>query len=150
MNGLTIVLLERACRIFLERAYPDGPDAIPPPKNHFLALNPDQPIESVLVPPLCQPLRRRDSDLRGYALRLGSAMHPHLKLQIMDHGDAGCVFSVDTHDGFPCDPSRPDAARWIELQTANRRLKEQIESAWEEAGLLTFNGLLRRELAREA
>jgi hypothetical protein len=37
----------------------------------------------------------------------------------------------------------------MELQTANRRLKEQIESAWEEAGLLTFNGLLRRELARK-
>jgi hypothetical protein len=149
MKGLTIALLERACRIFLERAYPDGAHAIPPPKKSFLALDPAQPAESALVPPLCQPLWRRDGGLRGYSLRLGSTLYPHLKLQIVDHADTGCVFSVDTHDGFSCDPSLPDATRWMELQTANRRLKEQIESAWEEAGLLTFNGLLRRELARK-
>jgi hypothetical protein len=149
MKGLTTALLERACRIYLERAYPDGPGAIPPPKNRFLALDLAQPVESVLVPPLCQPLWRRDSGLRGYTLRLGSALHPHLKMQIVDHGDDGWVFSVDTHDGFPCDSSCADAARWRELQTANRQLKERIERAWEEAGLLTFNGLLRRELARK-
>jgi hypothetical protein len=148
MTGLTTALLERACRIFLERAYPEGLDAIPPPKNRFLALDPAQAAEAALVPPLCQPLRRHDG-LRGYALRLGSALHPHLKLQIVDYADTGCVFSVDTHDGFSCDPSDPDAPRWMELQTANRRLKEQIERAWEEAGLLTFNGLLRQELARK-
>jgi hypothetical protein len=148
MKGLTTALLERACRIYLERAYPDGLDAIPSPKNRLLALDPAQPAESALVPPLCQPLWSHDG-LRGYVFRLGSALHPHLKLQIVDHPVTGCVFSVDTHDGFPCDPSGPDADRWMELQTANRRLKEQIERAWEEAGLLTFNGLLRRELARK-
>jgi hypothetical protein len=150
MRGLTTTLLELACRIFLERAYPHGADTIPPPKNNFLTLNVAQPVESVLAPPVCQPLFRRDGGLRGYALRLGSVLHPHLKLQIVDHDEAGCVFSVDTHDGFSLDPSHPDAARWKELQTANCRLKEDIERAWEEAGLLTFNGLLRRELARKA
>jgi hypothetical protein len=150
MKGLTTTQLERACRIFLERAYPHGSDTIPPPKNSFFALDVAQPVESVLVPPVCQPLVRRDGGVRGFALRLGSVQHPHLKLQIVDHDDdAGCVFSVDTHDGFSLDPSHPDAARWAELQAANRRLKEQIERAWEEAGLLTFNGLLRRELARK-
>jgi hypothetical protein len=149
MTGLTTALLERACRIYLERAYPDGLDAIPPPKNRFLAFDPAQPTESALVPPLCQPLWQRDGGLRGYSLRLGSALHPHLKLQIVVHANTGCVFSVDTHDGFPCDLSGPDADRWMELQTANRRLKEQIERAWEEAGLLTFNGLLRREVGRK-
>jgi hypothetical protein len=148
MKGLTTALLEGACRIYLARAYPQGSQSIPPPKNDFLTLDNGQPLESVLVPPLCQPLSRRDG-LQGYALRLGSALHPHLKLQIVDHAEAGCVFSVDTHDGFALDPSHPDAARWAELQIANRRLKEQIERAWEEAGLLTFNALLRRELARD-
>jgi hypothetical protein len=150
MKGLTTALLERACRIFLERAYPEGHDTIPPPKNSFLALDPSQPAASVLVPPVCQPLPRREGGLRGYALRLGSALHPHVKMQIVDHEDAGCVFSVDTHDGFPSDLSPTDTIRWTEWQAANRRLKEQIERAWEEAGLLTFNGLLRRELARKA
>jgi hypothetical protein len=147
MKGLTTALLARACRIFLERAYPQGPDTIPPPKKHFFALDMAQPVESVLVPPVCQPLLRRDGALRGYTLRLGSALHPHCKLQIVDH-DEGCVFSVDTHDGFFIDPTHPEAARWRTFQETNRRLKEEIERAWEEAGLLTFNALLRRELAR--
>jgi hypothetical protein len=149
MNGLTTALLERACRIFLDRAYPHGPDTIPPPKNSYLALNTTIPVESVLVPPVCQPIFRGDGRIHGYVLRLGSALHPHFKLQIMDHDDAGCVFSVDTHDGFLIDPSHSEAPRWRELQAANRRLKEEIERAWEAAGLLTFNALLRRELARK-
>jgi hypothetical protein len=148
MLGLTTALLGRACQIFLERAYPGGPHTIPPPKDRFLALDTDRPLESVLVPPVCQALPRGEGGLRGYALRLGSAGHPHLKLQIVNHEEAGCIFSVDTHDGFSLDSSHPDAARWRELQAANRRLKEEIERAWEEAGLLTFNALLRRELAR--
>lgn len=149
MKGLTTALLKQACQLFFERAYPEGRDTIPPLKKHFLAFDTDQPLESVLTPPMCQPLPRREGGLRGYALRLGSARHPHLKLQIVDHEDAGCVFSVDTHDGFTLDSSDPDAARWLELQADNRRLKEEIERAWEDAGLLTFNGLLRRALARK-
>ena len=150
MKGLTTALLERACRIFLERAYPQGQDTIPPPKNNFLALDAAGPIESVLVPPVCQLLLRRDGGVRGYVLRLGSAQHPYVKMQMVDHDEAGCVFSVDTHDGFSVDPPHPDATRWSAFQAANRRLKEEIERAWEEAGLLTFNALLRRELARKA
>ena len=42
--------------------------------------------------------------------------------------------------------AHPDAAAWIALQAANRELKGRIERAWEAAGLLTHNSLLRREL----
>lgn len=150
MKGLTTALLDCACRIFLERAYPQGIDTIPPPKNRFLAPCVAGSIESMLVPPVCQPLLRPDGGVRGYILRLGSAHHPYVKLQIVDHDDGGVVFSVDTHDGFSVDPPHPDAARWSAFQAANRQLKEEIERAWEEAGLLTFNALLRRELARRS
>ncbi|HTU18602.1 MAG TPA: hypothetical protein VMG10_11125 [Gemmataceae bacterium] len=150
MTGLTTAVLKRACRIFLDRAYPEGRDTIPPPKCRFLDLDPDQPLELLLTLPLCQPLPRREGGLRGYALRLGCAGHPHLKMQIVEHEGVGCVFSVDTHDGFCPSSSGPDAERWRELQAANRRLKEEIERAWEEAGLVTFNELLRRELAQKA
>lgn len=149
MKGLTTPALECACRIFLEQAYPDGPHTIPPPKNRYFALDVAQPVESLLTPPVCEPLVRRDGALRGYSLRLGSVQHPHLKLQIVDHDGVECVFYVDTHDGLSLDSSHPDAARWTEVQAANRHLKEEIERVWEEAGLLTFNGLLRRELARK-
>ena len=148
MKGLTTALLDRACRIFLQLAYPEGSHTIPPPKNAYLSLRADQPLEEVLVPPVCQPLRSCEGSLRGYALRLGSVPHPHLKMQIVEHADAGCVFSVDTHDAVSLDPQHPDAVRWGELQTRNRQLKERIERAWEEAGLLTFNALLRRALEK--
>jgi hypothetical protein len=150
MKGLTSALLARACRIFLERAYPGGINTIPPPKNAYFALSPDRPLESMLVPPVCQTLPTRDGGgLRGYSLRLGSVSHPHLKLQIVSCEDEDCVFSVDTHDKISLDSSDPDLPRWVQLQQANRRLKEQIERAWEADGLMTFNMLLRRELARK-
>jgi hypothetical protein len=146
MKGLTSARLGRACRIFLERAYPEGEHTIPPPRRVFLAIAPGQPLEGLLVPPLCRVLPAAGGGVRGYAFRLGSAAYPHLKLQVVGQGD-GCVFSVDTHDTVFLEPGHPDAARWGQLQVVNRQLKEQIERAWEAAGLLTFNGLLRRELA---
>ena len=58
---------------------------------------------------------------------------------------------VDTHDAFSKTavyppPDHPDAAAWAKLQTTNRQLKEAIERAFEAAGLLTFNALLRGDL----
>jgi hypothetical protein len=144
MKGLTTPLLAQACRIFLELAYPEGHHTIPPPQKVFAALHPDRALADVLVPPLCQPLHARN----GYALRLGGSLHPHLKLQIVSHEDDACVFSVDTHDAIGLCIAEADAPRWTRFQESNRRLKERIERAWEEAGLLTFNALLRRELAR--
>jgi hypothetical protein len=149
MKGLTTALLARACRTFLGLAYPGGVSTIPPAKQRFLVLEADEPLESLLVPPLCEVLRQPQGGERGYAIRLGSAAYPHLKLQVVfcDHG-AACVFAVDTHDSLRLDPSHPDAPGWARLQIANSRLKEQIERAWEGQGLLTFNGLLRRELEK--
>jgi hypothetical protein len=148
MKGLTTALLDRACRIFLELAYPEGRHTIPPPKDAFLALPLDQPPETVLRSSIGQPLPAPCGGIRGYTLRLGSAAFPHLKLQIVQVEDGSWVFSVDTHDAIVLDPLHPDFARWTELQRSNRGLKEQIELAWENAGLLTFNALLRRELTR--
>ena len=138
-------LLERACRTFLHCAYPDGEQTIPAPHDRFLHLEPDKPIEALVAPPLGQVLRTPQGGLRGYAFRLGCAHFPHLKLQVL-FLEGRCLFAVDTHDGIALEPSHPDAARWQELQTANRRLKEQIEHAWEAEGLLTFHGLLREQL----
>jgi hypothetical protein len=149
MCGLTTSLLGQASRTFLTLAYPGGPSTIPPSRRPFLNLAPDQPLEPLLVPPLCEVLRTAEGDLRGYAFRLGSACYPHIKLQAVrhDHGDTW-IFSVDTHDALCLDANHPDACGWKKLQTANRQLKEQIEHAWETEGLLTFNGLLRQELAK--
>jgi hypothetical protein len=150
MKGLTTKLLGRASRIFLMLAYPGGPTTIPPGKSVLRNLSADQPLEPLLVPPLCETLRQADGSLRGYSFRLGSAIYPHLKLQVVGQdGGATCVFGVDTHDALQLEPGHPDAIGWAKLQVANRELKEKIERAWEADGLVTFNALLRRELEKK-
>lgn len=147
MQGLTAALLARACQVFLTRAYAGDPPAIPAAKRMYLNLAPEQPLEPLLKPPVCQTLHAADGSVRGYAFRLGSTHYPHLKLQVVDSDRRGTlVFAVDTHDALHLDPQHPDAAGWAEVREANRRLKEAIEHAWEAEGLLTFNGLLRRQL----
>jgi hypothetical protein len=149
MKVLTTTLLGHACRTFLTLAYPDGLESIPAPKSGFLHLNCNGPVEDALLPTLCQTLRTECGDFRGYALRLGSAVYPHLKLQIVHHEASDTwLFAVDTHDNLQLDSNDPDADRLAQIQLANRDLKEKIEKAWEREGLVTFNGLLRRELGR--
>lgn len=138
--------LAHACRIFLHLAYPGAPESIPEPRRGFWDLDEGQELEPLQRPPLCEPLRNENGSRRGYAWRLGSASYPHLKLQAVTQADGTLLFAVDTHDALRVPPDHPDAAGWSALQVANRQLKERIEKAWEEAGLLTFNGLLRRDL----
>ena len=145
MKGISTALLREACRIFLSLAYPDGEHTIPGPRRVILQRGEDEPLETWLAPPLCQPFM--GDDVRGYAWRLGCRHFPHLKLRAtnQDHGESW-VFSVDTHDAVRVEPNHPDAEHWAQLQQANQRLKEQIEHTWEAAGLLTFGALLRRDL----
>ena len=149
MTELTTALLGQACRTFLSLAYPNGSESIPSPKCGFLNLNGNGPVEDVLIPSVCQTLRTESGGFRGYAIRLGSCVYPHLKLQVVHHAASDTwLFAVDTHDNIQLDADDPDAGRLAQIQQANRDLKEQIERAWEQEGLLTFNGLLRRELYR--
>jgi hypothetical protein len=150
MKELPTLLLSQACHTFLTLAYPEGETTIPPPKNVFYHLTPDQSLDHVLRPPLCQTLRTEAGALRGFALRLGSTSYPHLKLQVVWHEKSEAwVFAVDTHDNLQLEPGHPDADRLARLQSANGRLKEQIERAWEAEDLTTLNALLRRELNRK-
>jgi hypothetical protein len=150
MSGLTTALLGRACRIFLELAYPGGEETIPVKRRVYFHVAPDQPLCNYLPPApaasgIGQELPASGSRSRGYAFRLGSANFPHLKLQVIDYNSTTWVFAVDTHDAFQpgLPPDHPEALRWRTLQEGNRKLKEQIERAWEREGLTTYNSLLR-------
>jgi hypothetical protein len=149
MKGLTTGQVSRACQIYMNLAYPDGESSVPPAKHGFLNISPEQKLEELLVPPHCQTLTGMGGRFRGYSLRLGSASYPHLKLK-MELPDKGAghhwVFGVDTHDDWCLDPCHPDAPALQRLKKLNQQLKEKIERAWEEAGVLTFNGLLREAL----
>jgi hypothetical protein len=159
MEQLTTPLLAKACRIFLALAYPVGPESIPAKKRYYQELPEDKPVGDFLPPAacasgICQTLTGDHGALVGYALRLGSSGFPHLKLQmrhLMQNNQAAIVFMVDTHDAFskenrvpPAD--HPDAPQWLELQKANRALKEKIEAAFEQHGLATLNSILRDDL----
>ncbi len=149
--GLTTGLLSQACQTFLELAYPEGEKTIPPKRRLFFAIAVDLPLSCLLAhQETCEPLHTPEGRLRGYAFRLGSAHFPHLKLQVIDQGpQVGWVFAVDTHDTLRCTLLPEEANAWAQLQAENRRLKECIERAWEEQGLLTFNALLRRGLEKK-
>jgi hypothetical protein len=148
MNGLTTDLLGRACRTFLELAYPGGESTIPEQRRPFLRLSPDQPLAAVLERrDVCQTLLHPGGSVRGYALRLGSTRFPHLKLQVIALDNAASwVFTVDTHDTLKCTLTPAETEEWGRIQNENRKLKDRIERAWEGQGLLTFNAILRRGL----
>jgi hypothetical protein len=80
-----------------------------------------------------------------YALRLGNAGYPHMKLQIQPWPNpAGFMLSVNTHDQVAgLDLGAADVEAFRNLQAENQRLKEAIEQAWDEAGLPTFLRYLR-------
>jgi hypothetical protein len=162
MSQMTSECLGRACRLFMDLAYPGGLDTIPPKKLPYYHLPADAPLADFLPPAaraagVCQSLAGKEGK-HGYEFRLGSAYFPHLKLRVheMDHrGTSLWVYSVDTHDAFSrsnyAPPAEhPDAAAWRSLQEKNALLKARIEEALEAAGFVTFKGLLRMGLPSPA
>src|SRR5205823_1102286 len=127
MMGLTPTRLGQACRIFLAHAYPGGESSVPIGKRAYLHIGPDQPLEPLLEPPVCQPAVGPAGEVSGYAFRLGCCQFPHIKLRVnrLENGDEW-VFSVDTHDAVQIPAGHPDVDHWTRLQAANRRLKEEI------------------------
>jgi hypothetical protein len=142
-------MLGLACRIFLGAAYADGLGCVPAAVVRYA----DLPAEGT------EGWCESDGVYHalpqgGFTLRLGSTAYPHLKLRVQKvdapQGSLS-LYAVDTHDSFSSETSQapvghPDATAWQALQEANRALKEKIETAWEAAGLLTLNGLLRQAL----
>lgn len=147
-------LLSLAAGVFIEKAYPKGFACIPEWKRErFGRLLSGDAVDEFLPPSamshgFCEWLTSEE----GLAFRLGSDDFPHLKLRLTN---LGCddqplwIFSVDTHDRMLrlCSETLlQDADGWAVLQSQNRRLKEEIEHAWESLGVPTQLSLLRRQL----
>ena len=99
------------------------------------------------------PVLERDSpnEPKRYMLRLGNRFYPHMKLAIEGSPDRQYLFRADTHDRH-CRPA-PDSreyAAFCELMQANQQIAEEIESAWEKAGVRTFKQFLREDLAKRS
>lgn len=137
----------RACRIFLDLAYPNGPDSVPGSARPFYEVSPTCDLDAILPEAGATTAVVRALPT-GHSIRLGSADFPFLRLnvQFLSRDDGGdWLFSVDTHDAWR-HPGPDHVESWTAFQEANRNLKGKIETAWDEAGILTHAGLLKREL----
>ena len=138
--------LRRAIDLYLAIAYPDAPP--PEAVRKRLEWSSDGDPDALLTHP---PFERvsKSPILPVVALRLGNACYPHMKLQVQPwDGSQGFLLSVNSHDQvLTLDPKSPDAPAFRALQAENQRIKEAIESAWDDAGLPTFLRYLRDYIA---
>ena len=159
MQPLTQQQLARVCRLFMEHAYADALDKIPPKKKAYLDMPEEGELADYLPPApaaagIVEDMAKRKQGPVGFELRLGCAHFPHLKLRVqhMDyHGQKIWVHMVDTHDAFfskfAQDPSHPEAGECRRIAELNSKLKRAIETALDQAGYLTPNALLRLGLS---
>ena len=147
LPGLPMELLRRAVAIYLAIAYPksEPPSAV----RRRLDWSPGLGAGELLNRPPFERVGKASVDKPIYALRLGNARYPHMKMQIQPwDASLGFLLSVNTHDhALALEPGAPDAEAFMALQAENQRLKVEIEQAWDEAGLPTFPRYLRDYLA---
>ncbi len=151
LHNLRIDILKQAVSIYMNLAYPgcEPPEVV----RRRLDWNPGLDAATLLSePPFERAGKSKSTGTLIYALRLGNAAYPHMKLQIQPWAnDAGFLLSVNTHDQvLALDPDCGDMPAFRALQTENQRLKEVIEQAWDEAGLPTFLRYLRDYISRRS
>jgi hypothetical protein len=111
----------------------------PGPSGHPL---PRERGEEEAVAPKGEELAER------YNLRLGNAGYLNMKLGICRvAATEDYVLRVDTHDKmFAVMVQEKENAEYTALVERNRKLQNEIERAWSEAGLATFENYLREKL----
>jgi hypothetical protein len=151
LECLQIDVLRRAVSLYLERAYPDGrvPDSVKRRLDWPNAVVADRLLSN---PPFEKAGKNKSTGTPIYALRLGNARYPHMKVQVQPWPNpAGFMLSVNTHDQVVAlDPASSDYPAFRELQAENQRLKEEIEQVWDDAGLPTFLRYLREYIDQQA
>lgn len=143
--------IQQAIELYLRHAYPgDVPDRaarlLPPeafdPEAYLMG---EQVERDPADAPLCA--------VRSFALRLGNAQYPHMKLRLSrPPKDNVYLFTVDSHDAFlHAPPGSPDHDALAALKRFNGELAARIAGDWEAAGLPTERSYLRQKVrqARE-
>jgi hypothetical protein len=141
---LRLDVLRRAVEVYLAHSYESG--VLPEVVQRRLEWDAGLDAGTLLTRPPFERVGKAGSGAQAvYALRLGNARYPHMKLQIQPWPNAaGFLLSVNTHDQvLSLDPNSPDAPAFRALQAENQRIKEAIEQAWDQEGLPTFLRYLR-------
>lgn len=135
LDAITVDMLARAIDDYRAEAWRNG--APPPPAPRLDGARGGAPVE-VVLDRLVDETRREGGDRsRRYALRLGNARYPFMKLVLQEHLVEGeFFFEVDTHDGmFRLEGE--DAAPLEALRRYNSEVKARVEERWERDGLPT-------------
>jgi hypothetical protein len=127
-----------------------GPSSAPSAVRQRLETLRACPAEQFFDCPVFEP-DDKQSPTR-YALRLGNAFYPHMKLVVERSPDGKTfLFRADTHDRHirPAPESREYKA-FCELMQMNQKSAEAVEVEWAKRGVPTFKEYLRRDLERRA
>ena len=147
LEQMTPAHVRRAIALYVTHAFPENGEARPPAL--LSELEGIQDVEGLLG--CFERVAGGGGGCERYALRLGNARYPFMKLVVQEHlVDGEYFFSVDTHDNLEIRPDNPDYEEWERLKNYNRELKRRIEAAWDAAGLPTNTDLraLAEEIAR--
>jgi hypothetical protein len=145
-------MLLKAMELYLHLAYPNGAPPAASQKRDALLAAGDLPLSD---PSLASLLEKNELHPLGRAIRLGQPLYPHMKhaldpLPATPNASAApdYLLRVDAHDRhLHAAPGSPDEAWLATVRRSNQELVERIEAAWDAAGLPTFRGTLRRQLA---
>ena len=149
LDEVTSDILSRAIGIYLRIAYGDGgySDAV----RDRAALPEGRSGDRLLADPRFErvPTDAEVARADRFNLRLGNAGYPHMKLGVDRAGESEqFVLVVDTHDRHVAAMVQEgEREAYQALLDANRRISQEIERAWTEAGLPTFERYLRGRLA---
>ena len=146
IGQLTLATLSKALEIYYPLAYPGG--NVPSNRQQFQTVAQLPDLDALWQVKGVQQLEPRASgEPGGYALRVGNAWYPHMKIMIQPYdADPGYAFAVNTHDRLFVPEGSPEADAIRELQMQNQELARNIERQWEAHGLPTQTGLLRSYL----
>jgi len=138
--------IRRAVRLYLSHAYGPKPPAAAvkfvPPKR----FDPAKWLMGDLIErdPADAPLE----NVRSFALRIGNAAYPHMKLRLSrPPRDRVFLFSVDSHDAFlRAEVDNPDRQSLERLKKHNAGVVAAVNAAWDAAGLTTQREYLRKKI----
>jgi len=140
---------DRAIRAFLEQAYgakaPAWTDRFLPPPG----FNPAEWVMSGVAERT--PPGATLEKTRSFALRIGNAGYPHMKLRISRlPNEPVFLFSVDNHDEFlRAEPDSPDYEPLQALKRSNAAIASAILRAWDAADLPTERRYLRQRIRQD-
>lgn len=142
LSDLTPDLFRTALALYLERAYPDGEVPARADVDTSNLRTPEDVLALFVQEKRPNP---GGEDFLHFVLRLGNRRYPHMKMALMEFVEPGeFIWSVDTHDRAPVDPSSPEWRRWQDLRLDNLKLKARIEQAWRRNGVPTARVVARK------